>query len=483
MSALRRGENGAGCASQGWRRELVGDELRELAAGRRRSLSVAENGRSRSRQWTERRLRRGRGCRSAPARLRGHGPRQRRDTALGGGIDCVEPRRAGSSVELPRAAVTQPPGSSPTSISRRMSPARRGFGNTCRWPTLAGQAQPGRHELLADVVGELAVVAREAARHVVERQLVATPLAHAVEALEDAPHHPPARSGSRGPGRRARARARRAPGPRARPPSSASSGAPPSRLIVSATRSGWSRRRRAQVRGSSTWPEASIGARPQPVDMAARLVERLARELHPPALRRRGTRALRSRRPRLPAGRGPRPSAAPPARRLDERPRRRPSSKPRSGTAAGRREGAIERQHGAQAVAARVHRHDDRLLAAVRPHRARSKPRASSAINAAQARPYSRGAPAPPASASASSSSLAAAPIGSPYAPAVPGYRRGVNRKLLGIYLNNHLRRLDHGHRARAAGLQRQPGHRTGALPRGAHDGDRVRPQDASGGS
>ena len=45
MSALRRGENGEGLrVTRGWRRELIGDELRELAAGRR-SLSVAENGR------------------------------------------------------------------------------------------------------------------------------------------------------------------------------------------------------------------------------------------------------------------------------------------------------------------------------------------------------------------------------------------------------------------------------------------------------
>ena len=45
MAALRRGENGAGLrVARGWRRELVGDELRELAAGRR-SLSVAEGGR------------------------------------------------------------------------------------------------------------------------------------------------------------------------------------------------------------------------------------------------------------------------------------------------------------------------------------------------------------------------------------------------------------------------------------------------------
>jgi ribonuclease D len=45
MSALRRGEDGDHLrVTRGWRRELVGNELRELAAGRR-SLSVAENGR------------------------------------------------------------------------------------------------------------------------------------------------------------------------------------------------------------------------------------------------------------------------------------------------------------------------------------------------------------------------------------------------------------------------------------------------------
>jgi ribonuclease D len=47
MSALRRGENGDHLrVNQGWRRELVGEELQELAAGRL-SLSVGEGGRLR----------------------------------------------------------------------------------------------------------------------------------------------------------------------------------------------------------------------------------------------------------------------------------------------------------------------------------------------------------------------------------------------------------------------------------------------------
>jgi ribonuclease D len=45
VSALRRGEDGDGLrVTRGWRRELVGDELRELVAGRR-SLAVGPDGR------------------------------------------------------------------------------------------------------------------------------------------------------------------------------------------------------------------------------------------------------------------------------------------------------------------------------------------------------------------------------------------------------------------------------------------------------
>src|SRR3954447_11857091 len=54
---------------------------------------------------------------------------------------------------------------------------------------LLGQ-QPRAEECLADVGGELAVVAREAAREVGEVGVVAAPLAYAVEPLEDPPRDP-----------------------------------------------------------------------------------------------------------------------------------------------------------------------------------------------------------------------------------------------------------------------------------------------------
>src|SRR3954447_22070655 len=47
--------------------------------------------------------------------------------------------------------------------------------------------QPRGEQRLADVRGELAIVAREAAREMREVRVVAAPLAHAVEALEDPP--------------------------------------------------------------------------------------------------------------------------------------------------------------------------------------------------------------------------------------------------------------------------------------------------------
>ena len=44
VTSLRRGENGDHVrVAQGWRRELVGDELRELVGGRR-ALSVGPDG-------------------------------------------------------------------------------------------------------------------------------------------------------------------------------------------------------------------------------------------------------------------------------------------------------------------------------------------------------------------------------------------------------------------------------------------------------
>ena len=128
-------------------------------------------------------------------------------------------------------------GSSPVSISRRMSPARRGLRKTWRWPTrrLLGQ-QPGGEQRLADVGGELAVVAGEPAREVGEVRVVAAPLAHPVEPLED-----PARDAAGGIGVLVRARggAARRPAARARPRScssteTGSAGRPPSRATASA---------------------------------------------------------------------------------------------------------------------------------------------------------------------------------------------------------------------------------------------------------
>ena len=55
--------------------------------------------------------------------------------------------------------------------------------------------QAGLQERLAHLVGERAVVAGEAARQVVERGVVAAPLAHAVEPLEDPARHTPHRVG------------------------------------------------------------------------------------------------------------------------------------------------------------------------------------------------------------------------------------------------------------------------------------------------
>src|SRR4051812_5226341 len=55
--------------------------------------------------------------------------------------------------------------------------------------------QLGLDERLADLGRQLAVVAGEAARQVGELGVVAAPLAHAVEALEDAPRDAAARVG------------------------------------------------------------------------------------------------------------------------------------------------------------------------------------------------------------------------------------------------------------------------------------------------
>ena len=67
-----------------------------------------------------------------------------------------------------------------------MSAARRGLRKTWRWPTLGFSAsRPETQQRLAHLLGQGAVVAGEAAREVGELGVVAAPLAHAVEALQD----------------------------------------------------------------------------------------------------------------------------------------------------------------------------------------------------------------------------------------------------------------------------------------------------------
>ena len=198
---------------------------------------------------------------------------------------------------------SNPPGSSPVSISRRMSPARRGLRKTWRWPTrrLLGQQARGEQRL-ADLGGELAVVAGEAAREVGEVGVVAAPLPHAVEALED-----PARDAAGGigvvVGARRAPRARRATASTASSCSSTdagSAGRPPSRATASATRSGWwepigsrrRRRRRARRRGRRA---RRARRRSMPLGL---VVERERAELlerRRARARRRGSRAARGR--------------------------------------------------------------------------------------------------------------------------------------------------------------------------------------------
>ena len=71
-----------------------------------------------------------------------------------------------------------------------MSPLRFGLRYTWRWPTLGFcSSRPACQERLADRVGQRAIMAGEPARQVVEGGVIAAPLAHAVEALEDPARH------------------------------------------------------------------------------------------------------------------------------------------------------------------------------------------------------------------------------------------------------------------------------------------------------
>ena len=130
-------------------------------------------------------------------------------------------------------------GASPRSMSAWMSPARRGLRKTWRWPTLGFSAsRPAASSASPTASASAPLVAGEAARQMGELRVVAAPLAHAVQALEDAPRDAPGgvgvvvraresapspRRGPRGrrprapPSRRGRRGARRGPR-RARPP-------------------------------------------------------------------------------------------------------------------------------------------------------------------------------------------------------------------------------------------------------------------------
>ena len=79
-----------------------------------------------------------------------------------------------------------PDGTAPVSISRWMSAARRGLRNTWRWPTDGFSASsPASSSASPTACASAAVVAGEAACEVREVGVVAAPLPHAVEPLED----------------------------------------------------------------------------------------------------------------------------------------------------------------------------------------------------------------------------------------------------------------------------------------------------------
>ena len=79
-----------------------------------------------------------------------------------------------------------PPGSSPVSISLRMSPARRGLRNTWRWPTLGFSAsRPAASSASPTSEASWRSLPAKPRARCAKSGVVAAPLAHPVEALED----------------------------------------------------------------------------------------------------------------------------------------------------------------------------------------------------------------------------------------------------------------------------------------------------------
>ena len=170
-----------------------------------------------------------------------------------------------------------PAGTAPSSISLRISAARRGLRKTWRWPTEGFSAsRPASSSASPTSCASAAVVAGEAAREVREVGVVAAPLAHAVEPLEDAAGDAPGGVGVlvRAHGARRRPPAPRAPPPRApRPSAGPRAGrraAPPPRRPAA---DGGRRSARAARAPSSRPAGRRDGAGAQPVESRRVVVE------------------------------------------------------------------------------------------------------------------------------------------------------------------------------------------------------------------
>ena len=272
----------------------------------------------------------------------------------------------------------QPGGTSPRRRSARgCRPPRRGLRKTWRWPTLGFSASsPASSSASPTALGQRAVVAGEAAREMAELGVVAAPLPHAVQALEDAPG-----DAARGVGVVVRAgdagapapRARRARPPRAPRPSAGSAGRPPSR--------GDAPRRPRSGCAAPIGGRRSLGVgeqRGRERERPGRAGGRRAR----PAPRRRARRARRrspapAARSARCAGRARRPSQRAGARRrLDERADERRGEQPGALGRPRRGRRAARRRPGATATQAAVRRRaiatDDRVVVARAPSAASS---------------------------------------------------------------------------------------------------------------